>query len=128
MVENNKPFIIVTADYDYNKDISLIKNLYCEALAETGGVPVLLPLSMNDDLIDVYIDKCDGLMVTGGPDVDAEYYGERNLPFNGELSPYRDAMELSLIKKAVSKGKPVLGICRGMQLWVERFIRIFMSR
>lgn len=116
MVENNKPFIIVTADYDYNKDISLIKNLYCEALAETGGVPVLLPLSMNDDLIDVYIDKCDGLMVTGGPDVDAEYYGERNLPFNGELSPYRDAMELSLIKKAVSKGKPVLGICRGMQI------------
>lgn len=116
MSKNRKPFIAVTADYDYNKNISLIKNLYCEALSETGAAPILLPLSMNDDLIDIYIDRCDGLMVTGGPDVDASCYGEKNMTFNGELSPYRDVMEIALIKKAVLRNKPILGICRGMQI------------
>lgn len=111
-----KPLIIVTAAYDHDKNISSIKNLYCEALVEAGAAPVLLPLSMNKDLLDIYIEKCDGLMVTGGPDVDAVYYGENNMPYNGELSPYRDFMELEIIKRAFQSNKPVLGICRGMQV------------
>lgn len=113
---SGKPLIMVTAAYDYEKNISSIKNLYCEALIEAGAAPMLLPLSTNKDLINAYIEKCDGLMVTGGPDVDATYYGENNMPYNGELSPYRDIMEIELIKKAVKVSKPILGICRGMQV------------
>lgn len=113
---NNKPLILVTAAYDYDKNTSYIKNLYCEALMEAGAAPMLLPLSTNEDLINAYIDKCDGLMVTGGPDVDASYYGENNMTYNGELSPYRDTMELELINKAFEAKKPILGICRGMQV------------
>lgn len=111
-----KPFILVTASYNYDKNISSIKNLYCEALVEAGAAPVLLPLSTNEALYDIYIDRCDGLMVTGGPDIDASYYGENNLTCNGEISPYRDVMELALIKKAIQNNKPVLGICRGIQV------------
>lgn len=111
-----KPLILVTAAYDYEKNISSIKNAYCEALIEAGAAPVLLPVSLNNDLLDVYIDECDGLMVTGGPDVDAAYYGENNMLYNGEISPHRDYMELELIKRAVLNNKPVLGICRGMQV------------
>jgi putative glutamine amidotransferase len=111
-----KPLILVTASYDYDKNISSIKNLYCEALVEAGAAPVVLPLSTNEHLYDIYIDRCDGLMVTGGPDIDAAYYGENNMPCNGEISPYRDVMELSLIKKAIQNNKPVLGICRGVQI------------
>jgi putative glutamine amidotransferase len=115
-LKKEKPFILVTADYDYDKNISLIKNLYCEALAAAGAAPVLLPLSMSEDLFEIYIDRCDGLMVTGGPDLDAAYYGENNMPYNGEVSPYRDVMELALTKKAIHNNKPVLGICRGIQV------------
>lgn len=115
-MNNKRPLIIVTAAYDYDKNISSIKNLYCEALVEAGAAPVMLPLSMKEDLLDIYIENCDGLMITGGPDVDAAYYGENNMPYNGELSPYRDFMELELIKKAVLQNKPILGICRGMQV------------
>jgi putative glutamine amidotransferase len=115
-MKNFKPLIIVTAAYDYEKRISSIKNMYCEALEEAGAAPVLLPLSMNKDVIDAYVETCDGLMVTGGPDLDAACYGENNMPYNGELSPYRDFMELELIKKAALSNKPILGICRGMQV------------
>jgi putative glutamine amidotransferase len=115
-MSNKKPLIIVTASYDYEKNISSIKNLYCEALIEAGAIPILLPLSMREDLIDSYVERCDGLMVTGGPDVDAAYYGKINMPCNGEISPYRDVMELLLIKKALLKSKPILGICRGLQM------------
>jgi putative glutamine amidotransferase len=110
-----RPLILVTASYDYDKNISSVKNAYCEALVEAGAAPVLLPVSINNDLLDAYIEKCDGLMVTGGPDVDAAYYRESNMPYNGELSPYRDLMELELVKKA-HFNIPVLGICRGMQV------------
>jgi putative glutamine amidotransferase len=115
-MKSNKPLIIVTASYDYDKNVSSIKNSYCEALIKAGAIPVLLPLSMKDDLINLYIEKCDGLMVTGGPDVDASYYGEINMVCNGDISPYRDVMELALIKKAVLTNKPILGICRGLQM------------
>jgi putative glutamine amidotransferase len=115
-LKNRKPFILVTASYDYDHNISSIKNLYCEALVSAGAAPVVLPLSTNEDLFDIYIDRCDGLMVTGGPDIDAAYYGENNMTYNGELSPYRDVMELALIKKAIQNNKPVLGICRGIQV------------
>lgn len=110
-----KPFIIVTADYDYDKNISLVKNSYCEALIEGGAVPVILPLTTNIELYDEYVEHCDGLMVIGGPDINAEYYGEVNMPCNGAISPYRDVMELEIIKKIALAKKPILGICRGIQ-------------
>lgn len=115
-MNNKKPLILVTADYNYANNASSIKNLYCEALEQAGAAPVVLPLSENVDLLDIYIDKCDGLMVSGGQDIDAAYYGEDNMPYNGEISPYRDIMELKLIKKAILANKPVLGICRGIQV------------
>jgi putative glutamine amidotransferase len=110
-----KPLILVTADYDYNKDASQIKNLYCEALAEAGAAPLLVPISEREDLFHTYIESSDGIMITGGPDIDPFYYGESTLPCNGEVSPYRDFMELKLIKKAFQSKKPMLGICRGIQ-------------
>jgi putative glutamine amidotransferase len=115
-MNSKKPFIIVTAAYDYNTNISSIKNLYCEALEEAGAAPVVLPVSTNKELLDIYIEKCDGVMVIGGPDIDPVYFGEKNMPYNGDISPYRDVMELELVKKAVLKNKPVLGICRGAQI------------
>jgi putative glutamine amidotransferase len=54
--------------------------------------------------------------LSGGPDVDAQLYGEHNLVYNGEISPVRDVLELYIAKKSVEDCKPVLGICRGIQI------------
>ncbi|MCX7842739.1 MAG: gamma-glutamyl-gamma-aminobutyrate hydrolase family protein [Clostridia bacterium] len=111
-----KPLIGVTPWYDYSKNITYIKPGYCEGIIEAGGMPVLLPLTANEDILTCLMDEIDGLLLSGGPDVDARLYGEQNLPFNGEISPHRDKMEMFLAKKAILDNKPLLGICRGMQV------------
>jgi putative glutamine amidotransferase len=62
------------------------------------------------------IENFDGFLLSGGPDVDAVHWGEWNFKFNGEISPYRDGMELFIARQAIAKDKPIFGICRGMQV------------
>ena len=58
----------------------------------------------------------DGLVLSGGGDPDAFFFGEDALPAQGEVQPQRDAMELYLVRRALQDGIPLLGICRGAQL------------
>ncbi len=111
-----RPVIAVTPAYDSEKGISCINTGYCDGIMEAGGVPILMPLTVDHHVIDIIIKKCDGLMVTGGPDLDARLYGEQNYQFNGEISPLRDEMEIYAIRTAFEGGKPILGICRGIQV------------
>jgi len=62
-----------------------------------------------------YAASCDGFILTGGGDMDPKYYGEAPLPQTANISPERDAFELAFIREAAASGKPVLGICRGLQ-------------
>ena len=62
---------------------------------------------------DVY--KRQGFLFTGGQDVDPQLYGEAMEPFCGELCPARDALEQELLRQALERDKPILGICRGIQ-------------
>lgn len=112
----NKPVIGVTPWYDREKKTSFIKNLYCKAIVKAGGIPVLLPLIVNGSLFNDYFNLCDGILLTGGNDVDASLYNERNLPCNGRIFPERDKLELFLCRKAIENNIPVLGICRGIQV------------
>ena len=88
---------------------------YGLAVARAGGLPRLLPLSStslrDDDLAGV-----DGLLLTGGGDVDPGRYGETTSPATGGVDPERDAAEFALLDLAVRTGRPVLGICRGCQV------------
>lgn len=112
-----RPLIGLTPGYDYDKNMSYVKNGYWEAVQKAGGIPVLLTLFPEyEDVLDEMLERCDGILATGGPDLDAKYYNEINLNFNQEISPIRDSLEMYIIKKAIACNKPVLGICRGAQV------------
>ena len=89
---------------------------YVNAVRMAGGVPLVIPMTTDDKQIDAILNVIDALIMTGGEDLaPLEYYGEEPHPNLGEVVPARDAFDVKLIKKAVAKGIPVLGICRGVQ-------------
>ena len=90
---------------------------YVNAVRMAGGVPIVIPMTTDDKQIDAILNVIDALIMTGGEDIaPLEYFGEEPHPNLGEVVPARDAFDMKLIKKAVEKGIPVLGICRGVQV------------
>ncbi|MFD1417836.1 gamma-glutamyl-gamma-aminobutyrate hydrolase family protein [Companilactobacillus keshanensis] len=85
------------------------------AVINAGGVPVSLPY-LPESKIDTLINKLDGIIFTGGPDVDPTFMNKEPIPELGTTNRYRDIFEISLIKKAFDKDIPILGICRGAQV------------
>jgi len=86
---------------------------YAEQVAAAGGVPVLLPPVSG---IAAAVGRLDGLILTGGGDIDPAAYGAAAHPRTGRVSAERDRAELELLAAALDAGLPVLGICRGLQL------------
>ena len=82
-----------------------------------GGVPVILPVTDDPELLSRMLETVDAVIMTGGEDIDPlKWFGEQPIPALGEVVPERDAFDIALIRMAVAKGLPVLGICRGEQL------------
>lgn len=113
---NHKPLIGITPGYDFDKNMAYMKDGYYEGIIKAGGIPLLLPLTEDDEVLSELVRRCDGFLASGGPDIDAKYFNEQNLPFNGEISPVRDYMETFIMKSAVDTNKSVFGICRGAQV------------
>jgi putative glutamine amidotransferase len=86
---------------------------YAEQVAAAGGIPVLLPPLPG---IAAAVRRLDGLLLTGGGDIDPGRYGAQSDPHTSRVSESRDAAELEALDAAVTAGIPVLGVCRGMQL------------
>lgn len=95
----------------------LLPSEYPRGISRAGGVPVLLP-PVGERAADAAaaIAALDGLVLTGGPDVDPARYGAVPHEATEEPQPERDAWELALLHAAIAADVPVLGICRGMQL------------
>jgi putative glutamine amidotransferase len=91
----------------------LLPSNYAEQVAAAGGIPVLLPPLPGAAAA---VDRFDGLLLTGGGDIDPGRYGAQPHPRTGRVSVPRDAAELELLDAAMVAGLPVLGVCRGMQL------------
>ena len=89
---------------------------YMDALCRAGAVPVLLPLRGEEKLLEEALRRLDGLLLTGGADVEPRRYGEEKLPSCGETAPDRDAMEFFLCRRALERDLPLLGICRGHEV------------
>lgn len=113
---NSRPIIGITAGFDYSENKLYINNGYVEAIRLAGGLPVLLPLTDDVDFLKSIIGRFDGILLSGGSDVDARYWGEPNYNYGGEISPLRDTMEIFTAREAIALDKPVLGICRGCQV------------
>ena len=105
----------VTPAQDEKGNITINQD-YLDSVTRAGAVPILLPLIEDEQAQDALLALVDGLLLTGGPDVDPALYGEETLPCCGEISAKRDAVEISLFRKALKIGMPVLGICRGIQV------------
>ncbi|WP_045741465.1 gamma-glutamyl-gamma-aminobutyrate hydrolase family protein [Actinoplanes rectilineatus] len=105
---------VVSASWGVWHDLpsTLVPHDYTEAVRLAGGRPVLLP---PDDLDADVLRALDGLVLAGGPDVDPSLYGAARGPFT-ETRPDRDAGEIALLRAALDRDMPVLGVCRGMQL------------
>ncbi|MEX2502047.1 MAG: gamma-glutamyl-gamma-aminobutyrate hydrolase family protein [Trueperaceae bacterium] len=97
-------------------DVSSGRN-YADALAQVGLLPSYLP-SLDPELAGAFLDDADGVVLSGGGDVDPARCGQVPHPDLGEVDHQRDAFELALYRSARERGLPVLGICRGVQLVV----------
>ena len=86
---------------------------YAASIAAAGGVPVQLT---RDAPVPDLVNRLDGLVLSGGADIDPARYGARPEPDLGEVEPERDAWELALLAAAAALDLPVLGVCRGLQL------------
>lgn len=96
---------------------SFLPASYLEGVARAGGIATLLPPQPVDDAIaDEVISRLDGLILTGGRDINPEAYGHEPHPATEQPGPERDAWEFSLVKAALRQRVPVLGICRGPQV------------
>ena len=99
------------------KDLRVnVHGAYGRSIEMSGGVPLLLPYVEDEKIIDAFIDLCDGFLFTGGADIEPEHYGEIKKDTCGETEPLRDKLELVVLKKAMEKDKPILGVCRGLQI------------
>lgn len=89
---------------------------YIQAVCAIGGIPILLPVVTDMQSITIMLNYIDGLILSGGGDVDPGLYLEEPHPGLGKVSPERDNFEIAATKYCIENNKPVLGICRGIQI------------
>ncbi len=117
-----KPIVGVMPLWDDEKDSVWMLPGYLDGLNLAGGLPIVFPFSADEAELEQLVDLCDGFLFTGGHDVSPALYNEMPI---GELvvtCPKRDVMEGIVLRKAMERDKPVLGICRGIQ-----FINAFLG-
>ncbi len=101
---------------DWAERAALLPHDYVAAVVEAGAVPVLLPAAGGGPEARDAVSALDALVLTGGNDVDPARYGEAPHERTVEWRPERDAWEIELLRAALSRDIPVLGVCRGAQL------------
>jgi putative glutamine amidotransferase len=89
---------------------------YIQAVEKAGGVPILLPVVSNEECILAQIESCSGLIFTGGQDIHPKFYASQVRVGLGDVNPRVDEYQLKLIRSTLESGKPILAICRGLQL------------
>lgn len=123
-----KPLIGITCDYIISdKGTSIGQERYftskefVEAVLESGGVPVLIPIMNKEEDSLAVMDSLDGIILSGGFDVNPIYYGEEPTKYVGFTYTPRDLFELFIVKAAIEKDMPILGISRGQQIMTVAF-------
>jgi putative glutamine amidotransferase len=112
------PLIGVTASITIGKvpERTFVNSTYLYAVQQAGGVPVVLPPQLSPASFQRLARGLDGLLLTGGGDIDPGVFGEAPHPTVYEVAPARDALELSAVRLALERRLPILAICRGLQL------------
>ena len=111
----SKPIIGVMPLWDDEKESLWMLPGYFEGISQAGGIPVMLPLTDDNQELEQLVKMCEGFLFTGGHDVTPELYGETALEGLVCSCSKRDAMENEVLELAIANKKPILGICRGIQ-------------
>ena len=111
-----RPVIGITTNHE-GIDATL-RDKYYEMVVEAGGTPVLIPPVDDKDVIIGTLDRIDGLLLSGGGDVNPLWTGEEPSPRLHSINARRDKAELLITQLAYNRCVPILGICRGMQVLV----------
>lgn len=115
-----RPLIGIPCHSDYRtgsgRPIYCNNRTYVHALEYAGAVPILIPMLEDARALDALLPRLDGLLLSGGGDVQPERYGEDPYPNLEMLDPRLDEIELTLATWALQENIPTLGVCRGMQL------------
>ena len=125
-----KPFIGITCNYDSKDEVGLVSGMgiegqtwnfladdYVRAIERAGGIPVMLPLFTDIETMKETVAHLDGVLISGGHDVNPQEYGVRVKGYCGRIIPERDWSDLALARYLMNEtDKPLLGICRGIQI------------
>jgi putative glutamine amidotransferase len=98
---------------NWNRHAAILPSAYVSAIDRVGGTPLIIPPAGDMTKI---LDSIDGLVVSGGPDLYPDNYGEEPESMTVEFYPEQDATEMSLIREAMDRDMPFFGVCRGMQI------------
>jgi gamma-glutamyl-gamma-aminobutyrate hydrolase PuuD len=98
----------------WEEEAALIPAAYVNAIEAAGGRPLLVPPSTEG--IEETLDRIDGLLFSGGSDLDPELYGQEAHPETNGIVPERDRAEIALLRAALERDMPVLAVCRGSQV------------
>ena len=111
---SNKPLIGISLGWSETKNS--VNNTYVNSVLMNGGVPYLIPVTDNVEVLRQIVAQLDGIIFTGGEDFAPAYFGEEEHEHLGEVNVTRDTYDLTLFKLASDRNIPTLGICRGLQL------------
>jgi len=116
-----RPLVALTTSFNpragpHGRPMAMVWGAYIDALDRLGIAVVLLTPSHTPESVRALLENCDGLVLTGGGDVDPRYYGEAAAPALDDVLPARDEMEFAALDVALGRGLPILGICRGCQV------------
>lgn len=110
----------IVCDYDWDNSNHVVRDGYVEAVRDCGGIPLLLPVYNNDndmaEEINKIINLTDGLILPGGSDIAPLIMGEEPHIALGRINPERDIWEMALCRAFLKNDKPILGVCKGIQL------------
>lgn len=109
-----KPVIGITASRN-KKGAAIVNATYIQAILKAGGNPIILPSNLSKNIGNL-VRVVDGIVLTGGGDIDPTLFGEEPHIHLGKVDPMRDVAEIALAKEVLRTRKPLLGICRGLQI------------
>lgn len=118
-----KPFIGVSgsilrdnAGWTVDLPHGYVNQDYITSIENAGGLPFIIPFTENKENIDAIVSRIDGLLLSGGHDIDPANYNEEPLQGIGTIWPERDQFDFALLQAAMKKEIPILAICRGHQI------------
>ncbi len=120
-MKKKRPIIGVTPLWDDERHSIWMLPNYVDAIREVGGIPIILPHIIADADLEQLCAVCDGFLLTGGHDVAPALYGAERSAQCGEPCDERDSVDCRILDFAVANNRPLLGICRGIQLMNAHF-------